>query len=151
MSQNSNLFLKFSKGGLWVIYFFFFLVSLLQDYSLWWDRWRGTLLLYLTRPCLYVVHRNGVEPLALGRVLIWVEDYELLSTLMELRLLSVRYRCLLIFPSYFRTSSIIFYMSGFYRFTLENSDPSLGVEPGSFRFIVRCSSTLLAGPGIIQC
>ena len=65
----------------------------------------------------------------------------------ELRLLSVRCRPIFLFPSCFRTSSIIFYVSEFFRFTLENSDPSSGVEPGSFRFVVRCSSTALVGLG----
>ena len=62
----------------------------------------------------------------------------------ELRLLSVRCCRHLIFLSYFRTSSIIFYVSKFFRFMLENSNPSSGVEPKSFRFIVWCSSTVLA-------
>ena len=46
----------------------------------------------------------------------------------------------------FRTSSIIFYVSEFFRFKLKNSNPSSGVEPGSSRFIVWFSSTALAGP-----
>ena len=52
---------------------FFFVSTLLRDCSLCWDCWDSTWLLHLTRPCLCVVHRNRVEPLALGRVLIWVE------------------------------------------------------------------------------
>ena len=51
----------------------FFVSALLWDCSLCWDRWPGTWLLHLTRPCLYVVHQDEVEPLALGWVLIWVE------------------------------------------------------------------------------
>ena len=47
-------------------------------------------------------------------------------------------------PVLFQTSSIIFYVSKFFRFTLENSEPSSGVEPGSFPSIVQCSSTALA-------
>ena len=40
-------------------FFFFYLVSaLLRDYSLCWDCWRGTWLLHLMQPCLYVVHRG---------------------------------------------------------------------------------------------
>ena len=50
----------------------------------------------------------------------------------ELHLLSIRCRRLLIFPSYIWTLSIIFNVSKIYRFTLENSDPSSGVESGSF-------------------
>ena len=60
---------------LFMILLFFLVSTLLQDCSLCWDHWSGTWRLHLTRPCLYVVHRNGVEPLALRRVLIWVERW----------------------------------------------------------------------------
>ena len=53
-----------------VFFFFFFVSPLLRDCSLCWDRWRGTWLLHLTRPCQCVAHQNGVEPQALGRVLL---------------------------------------------------------------------------------
>ena len=54
-------------------FFLFFLVSaLLRDYSLCWDRWRGTWLLHLTQPCYMWFTVTGWQPLALGRVLIWV-------------------------------------------------------------------------------
>ena len=49
-------------------------------------------------------------------------------------------------PVLFQTSSIILYVSEFLRFTLENYEPSSGVEPGSSRFV--CSSTVIAGLGL---
>ena len=63
------------------------------------------------------------------------------------RLLSVRCHRILI-PVLF--SNVEHYILGeriFFRFTLENSDPSSGVEPGSSHFVVRCFSNVLAGPG----
>ena len=48
-------------------------------------------------------------------------------------------------PVLFRTLSIKFYMSKLFRFMLKNYDSSSGVEPGSSRFVVRCSSTALGG------
>jgi hypothetical protein len=59
---------------------------------------------------------------------------------------SVRCQRRLLRPVYFRASSLLW----IFFITLENHEPSSGVEPWSSRSVVRSSSTALASPGSLH-
>ena len=98
-------------------------------------------------PTTWILFATPVRGLELSRDLgpIYSDLWVPFATV-ELHLLSIRCRHLLISCL---VSNVKHYIlrERIFCFTLENSDPSLGVEPGSSHFIVQCSSTALAGPG----
>jgi hypothetical protein len=144
MQSTSNYRISFLRSRrsyylITFIYLFIYLFAIQVHYHIWWEQGTRS---YLRFTCRSLPPWAGVQPPELMGP-ICSELWAPFPTV-ELHLFSVRCPRRLLFPVYFCKSSLYFTVNFV---TLENYEPSWGVEPGSSHSVVGSSCTALAGPG----